>query len=129
MDAAKIVSDAIIGNDFRTIIVNDKPYTIYPPTIKKIAGAISCLSEIEEKEGDSVKDVFLSTLGAVRQYAKALSWMINGCDSLDTELSNGTFEEVVNGLDIAFSLISPKVFSKAVSLMKSARLLAAKQKV
>lgn len=128
MDAAKIVSDAIVGKDFRTVIVNDKPYTIYPPTINKIAGAISCLSEIDTKDGETIKDVFFGVMGSVEQYAKALSWMINGCESLDTELSNGTYDDVVNALDIAFGLISPEVFSKAVSLMKSARALAAKQK-
>lgn len=128
MNAAKIVSDAIVGKDFRTIIVNEKPYTIYPPTVKKIAGAISCLASIEAKEGDTIKDVFFSTLSAVDQYTKALSWMIVGSEELDNELSEGRFDDVVDSLEIAFGLIPPQVFSTAVSLIMKARLLAAKQK-
>ena len=38
-NAAKIVSSAVLGMDFRTAVINGKVYMIYPPTIHKIAGA------------------------------------------------------------------------------------------
>lgn len=41
---AKIVSESIIGSDFRTVFVAGKAYTVYPPTVHKLAGAISHLS-------------------------------------------------------------------------------------
>lgn len=39
-EAAQLVSESILGVDFRTILINNKPYTIYPPTIKIICRGI-----------------------------------------------------------------------------------------
>ena len=47
---AKVISQSIIGNDFRTIIVNKKGYTIYPPTIHNLSNAISYLCDVREGE-------------------------------------------------------------------------------
>ena len=47
---AKVISQSIIGNDFRTIIVNKKGYTIYPPTIHSLSNAISYLCDVREGE-------------------------------------------------------------------------------
>ena len=123
---AKIISESIIGTDFRTVFVAGKAYTVYPPTIHKLSGAISCLAGV--KEADNLKDVLLS-LGESEAYNKALSWLITGDESLSEELANGTYEENVNALDEAFSLIDSKVFLKAVSLAKNVSLLAAKPRL
>lgn len=122
---AKIVSESIIGSDFRTIIVNGKSYTVYPPTIHKLAGAISHLSGVQEAE--NLKDVLLS-LGESEAYSKALSWLIVGNDSLSVELAKGTYKENVDALEEALSMIDSKVFLKAVSLARNVSLLAAKPK-
>lgn len=122
---AKIVSESIIGSDFRTIIVNGKSYTVYPPTIHKLAGAISHLSGVQEAE--NLKDVLLS-LGESEAYSKALSWLIVGNDSLSVELAKGTYKENVGALEEALSMIDSKVFLKAVSLARNVSLLAAKPK-
>ncbi len=55
---AKIVTESIIGSDFRTVFVAGKAYTVYPPTVHKLAGAISNLSDIQE--ADNLKEVLLS---------------------------------------------------------------------
>lgn len=123
---AKIISESIIGSDFRTVIVGGKSYTVYPPTIHRLAGAISHLSGVQE--ADNMKAVLLS-LGESEVYSKALSWLIVGDDSLQEELSKGTYEENVNALDEVFSMIDSKVFLKAVSLAKNVSLLAAKPKL
>ena len=123
---AKIISESIIGTDFRTVFVAGKAYTVYPPTIHKLSGAISCLAGV--KEADNLKEVLLS-LGESEAYSKALSWLITGDESLSEELANGTYEENVNALDEAFSLIDSKVFLKAVSLAKNVSLLAAKPRL
>ena len=120
---AKILSESIIGSDFRTVFVGGRAYTVYPPTIHKLAGAISHLSDVHE--ADNVKDVLLS-LGESKSYSKALSWLICGDESLSEELAKGTYEENVNALDEALSLIDSKVFLKAVSLARNVSLLAAK---
>lgn len=123
---AKIISEAIIGLDFKTVFVGGRAYTIYPPTIHKLAGAISHLSGVEE--ADNLKEILLS-LGESEVYCKALSWLINGDERLSDELAKGTYEENVNALDEAFSLIDSKVFLKAVSLAKNVSLLAAKPRL
>ena len=127
-NAAKIISDAIIGNDFKTVIVNNKPYTIYPPIIHKIAGAASCFSSVDIGECNSFKDIFMLCKDN-EMLAKALSWMIKDNESLVKKLSKGTNNEVVDALLIAFSLVSTEDFLKAVSLMKSVLSLAAKAKL
>lgn len=123
---AKIISESIIGSDFRTIFVAGKIYTVYPPTIHKLAGAISYLSGVQE--ADNLKDVLLS-LGKSEAYSKALSWLITGDESLSEELAKGTYEENVNALDEALSMIDSKAFLKAASLAKNVSLLAAKPKL
>ena len=122
---AKIVSDAIIGNDFKVVVVNGKSYIIYPPTIHKIAVAASYLSNVGKIE--NLEDIFLS-MKDTPNASHALSWLINGNDELFEELSKGTFEENVEALSIAFSLISVENFMKLSALVKNVASLAAKQK-
>ena len=123
---AKIISESIIGMDFRTVIVGSKSYTVYTPTIHKLAGAISHLSNIQDAE--SLREVLLS-LGDSTAYSKALSWLIAGDESLNEELSQGILDEVVDALDETLSMIDSKVFLKAVSLAKNVSLLAAKPRL
>ena len=120
---AKIVSESIIGSDIRTVFVAGKAYTVYPPTIHKLAGAISYLSDV--KDAESMREILLS-LGESEAYSKALSWLIDGDESLSEELAKGTYEENVNALDEALSMIDSKVFLKAVNLARNVSLLAAK---
>jgi hypothetical protein len=124
---AKAITDAIVGNDFKTIVINEKAYTMYPPTIYKLSGCISCLSSINIDEYSTLKDMF-KFYGDVKILAKALSWMIQGDDGLTDELCQGTLDEVVDALTSSFSLISTTVFQQAVSLMRSASLLAARER-
>lgn len=125
--AAKIVADSIICMDIESVIVGGKAYNIKPPTIYKIAGATSCLSQLDFKEGATVKDIFLSMKDS-GQYVKALSWFIKGDESLSGELGKGTYEEVINALEKAYEMISPKVFLRAVNLARNVSRLTAKQK-
>lgn len=126
-EAAKIISNAIIGGSFKTVIVNEKPYTVYAPRIYTMAGAFSCLAELDLKEGASLKDILLSQKDSDK-YAEALSWFIKGDASLKDELSKGTYEEVINGLSESFNLISPQVFRNAVNLTRNAAEMTAKAK-
>lgn len=123
-NASKLVSDAIIGGDYVVVYVNGKAYPISPPTIKRLAEAISCLSELDLGDTGTLKDIFLASKDC-EAYARALSWFIKGNVSLSAELSNGTIEEVVDALEKAFGMIDITPFLKAASLTRSARLLAA----
>lgn len=124
-NAAKIVSSAILGMDGKTIIVNGKAYVINPPTIKKLVGAGVYLSDISEK-ANSMSDILKSL--SMDNVSHALSWFIIGDDSLFDELSEGTFDEVVSGLEAAYSLISTENFLKLSALARNVANLIAKQK-
>lgn len=124
-NAAKIVSSAILGMDFKVVIVNGKSYIVTPPTIKKIAGAAYWLSDV--KDGKNIKEL-LASINDVEPLAHALSWFIQGSDSLFEELSNGTLDEVIDGLESAYSLLSTKNFLRLSVLAKNVASLTAKQR-
>lgn len=125
--ASKLVSDAIVGGDYTIVYVNSKAYAVTPPTIKRLAGAISCISELDFTEDGTIKDMLLSTKDC-KAYAKALSWLVKGDLSLCDDLCEGTLEEVVDALTASLELVGINPFLKAVSLTKSASLLAATPK-
>ena len=123
--ASKIVSAAVLGKDFETVFVNGKAYVIHPPTIHKIAGAGYYLSDL--KDGITVMDM-LRSLKDVDTASLALSWLIQGDETLHEELSHGTFEEVIEALATGLSMISAENFYKLSVLAKNVALLTAKQR-
>lgn len=125
VNASKIVNSAIIGMDFKPIVVNGKAYVVMPPTIHKIAGAGYYLSDVSD--GSTMKDVLLS-LNNIDSAAHALSWLVQGDDGLYEELSKGTFDEVVEGLCEAYSLISVENFCKLSALARNVQSLTARQR-
>ena len=121
--ASKLVADAILGKDSVTIMVNGKTYCISPPTIIKLVKAAKYLDSFEE--GKSLVEI-LGMLKDLGNACKALSVFIQGDESISDELSKGTLEEVVNGLQTAYSLISIKDFQTLSILAKSAARMIAK---
>lgn len=125
--ASKLVCDAIIGRDYTLVYVNGKAYPIKPPTIKRLAGAISCISNFDFDDKGTLKEMLLS-LKDSKAYAQALSYLISGDLSLSEELCEGTFEEVVDALSSVLDMVGVTPFLKAASLTRSASLLAANQR-
>ena len=121
--ASKLVADAILGEDTVMIIVNGKAYYVSPPTIIKLVNAAKYLDSFEE--GKTLAEV-LGMLKNLNDACKALSVFIQGDESISDELSKGTLEEVVNGLQTAYSLISIKDFQTLSILAKSAARMIAK---
>lgn len=124
-EGSKIVSDAIIGNDFVTVMVANKMYAVMPPTIHKLAGAGLYLSGFGKEE--TLHDI-IKSVNDSDKLSLALSWLINGNDSLSDELSRGSFDELVNALCEAYSLISVENFTKLSALAKNVARLIANQK-
>lgn len=120
---AKAVGEAITGLDFITVVVCGKAYTVLPPTINRIAGAAKCLSGV--REANTLREILL-TLEDTDRLAKALSWFINDDEAMADELGEGRPEELVDALEDCLSMVSIKVFLRAVSLARSVSLLAAK---
>lgn len=111
--------------DSAVIVVNHKRYLLAPPTIHKIAGAAYYLSDLED--GKSFRDI-IATINDAGKLAHALSFFIKGDTTLAEELSYGTFDEVVAGLETAYSMISAKNFMTLSALAKSVANLTAKAK-
>lgn len=122
---SKIVSASIIGEDFINVMVNGKCYTVFPPTIHKLAGAGMYLSDLGDEQ--SVRDVIKSVNNS-NSLAHALSWLLIDNDGLFEELSQGTFDELVDAIDEAYSLISVESFAKLSTLAKNVSKLIANQK-
>lgn len=123
--ASKLVGGALIGMDSAVVVVNHKRYLLAPPTIHRIAGAAYYLSDLEE--GKSFRDI-IATINDASKLTHALSFFIKGDISLAEELSYGTFDEVVAGLETAYSMISAKNFMTLSALAKSVASLTAKAK-
>lgn len=120
-----MVSSALLGRDGVKITVGGKEYEILPPTIKRMVGAGYYLSDFGNET--STKDI-MQTLSEYGKLTKALSWYIQGDESLAEELSAGTLEEVVNGLETAFRQIGLENFTRLLTLVRSVKRAIAKQR-
>lgn len=123
--ASKIVGGAIIGMDSENVTVNGRRYVLHPPTIHQIASAAYYLSGIGD--GKTVKEV-LSAINETSNATRALSCLIAGDVSLYEELSQATLDEVLDALEVAYSLMSAKNFTRLSALARSVANLTAKQK-
>lgn len=123
--AAKEVGSAIMQMDFRTVVVGGKAYTVMPPTIEKIASVGYYFSEA--KDGGSIKEV-IASLADARLWAHALSWLIEGNDSLYDTFCKADANELVDALVESLSLISAENFLKLLALTKNVARLTAKPK-
>ena len=123
--AAQLVSSAIAGMDFATVIVNGKVYVIMPPTIYKLSSVGYYFSQLGE--GETVRDLLL-TIGSIDKLACILSILICGDISLSDELAQGSIDEVVSAVDEGLALINVEPFMKLSALRKSVLMLTAKPK-
>ena len=124
--AAKIVSDALLGIDFKNVEIGGMIYTIEPPTIKVICRAISHFSKIG-MDGDNIMEAIKELPRATEDMLKGISCFICGNEDLAKDLENGTFEEIKNALEVCFSMMDISAF-QCVSSMKNVSMLAAKPK-
>lgn len=133
-EASKTVASAILGLDGKTIIVNDTAYAVMPPTIERIAGAAYYLADIEDCE--SIADV-IRLMKNIDNAAKALAWFV--CEEQDTKMkmvsevaklapviAKAPIEEILDGLEAAFSLIDIENFRKLSALARNVGMLTAK---
>ena len=124
--ASKLVSAAILGLDGETVIIAGRAYHILPPTIRRIAQAAYYLSDM--KEANTMYELF-SSFGDMKPLCSALSCLIRGDESLADELMDGTLEETVEALEIAYSLASVENFYRLSALARNVASLTAKQRL
>ncbi len=123
MEAYKIISGAILGVDFESVFVGGRVYHIHPPTIRRFVGAMHSIGEVK---GDSLAELVksLDMDGA----AKALSWLIQGDESLYDTFREARVDEVVEALIIGLSLIGAENFIKLSALLRNVTSLIARPK-
>ncbi|WP_099147183.1 hypothetical protein [Bacteroides sp. KFT8] len=124
--AAKIVSDALLGMDFKNVEIGGIVYTIKPPTIKIICRAIRHFSNIG-MTGDNILEAINELPEATEDMLKGISCFICGSGDLVNALENGTFEEIKEALEVCFSMMDISAF-QCVSSMKNVSMLAARPK-
>lgn len=111
-----MIADAITGKDFAIVRVKAKRYAVFPPTINKLALAIGSLSELPDC--DNLREI-LTAMGQCDKIAEALSYLIEGDDSIKGEFCECTIAELVPALETALTMVDVTPFSKAVNLAKS----------
>lgn len=121
--AAKIVSDSLLGLDFKNVEIGGMIFTIKPPTIKVICQAIRYFSTVEML-GTTIVEAINSIPDVSDGLLKGLSCFICGDESMAKVLESGTFEEVKDALEVCFSMMDTSAF-QCVSSMKNVSMLAA----
>ena len=124
--AAKIVSDVLLGLDFKNVEIGGMIYTIKPPTIKVICRAIRHFSNIG-MTGDNIMEAIKELPEATEDMLEGISCFSCGSEDLAKALENGTFEEIKEALEACFSMMDISAF-QCVSSMKNVSMLAAKPK-
>lgn len=133
--AAKAVSDALLGLDFKnveiggmiyTIKLGGMIYTIKPPTIKTICRAIRHFSNIG-MDGNNIIEAIEELPEATEDMLKGVSCFICGNEDFAKQLEGGTFEEIRTALEVCFSMMDISAF-QCVSSMKNVSMLAARPK-
>ena len=124
--AAKTVSDALLGLDFMNVEIGGMVYTIKPPTIKVICRAIHHFSNVG-MEGDNIVEAIKELPEVTEDMLKGVSCFICGSEDLAKALENGTFDEIKNGLETCFSMMDISAF-QCVSSMRNVSMLAARPK-
>lgn len=127
MNAVELVSQALLGTDKESILVNGKEYYIAPPTIKRIVGAGQHLARFGDENIESPEE-YIREMVQMISWSKALSWFIKGDESLADELSEGTLAEVLAGVETAIRLIDLQNFIRLSVLAKNVKMLIAKQR-
>lgn len=126
MNGAKLISGDMLGMNFKNIEVNGKFYTLFPPTIEKIAGAAYYLSDfVDFKEGSDL----IRAMKNMKSASMALSWFVTEDESLAEEFSKGTIGDITNGIEAALSMIDIENFRKLSVLAGNVARLTAKPKL
>ena len=124
--AAKAVSDALLGLDFKNVEIGGMIYTIKPPTIKTICRAIRHFSNIGV-DGNNIIEAIEELPEATEDMLKGVSCFICGNEDFAKQLEGGTFEEIRTALEVCFSMMDISAF-QCVSSMKNVSMLAARPK-
>lgn len=137
-EAAKLVTESILGVDFQTVFIAGKPYTIYPPTIKIVCRGLKEWSSVDI-ELNKEENISLANIpDNAPIMLKGLAFFVIG-DVQDWEdRSNALYEEWINGTPsvtvkemfeackIVCGLLGVNDFFGCAALLKNVVMMAAK---
>ena len=130
--AVKTMSDLLVGDYCKTIIVGGKVFVLKAPAIKVIARITKYFSLIDIPMDADIKEMMKITSEHSDNIVKGLSCLIVGdvdgyelkSEKVAEELRSGTHEELCSALIVAFNLITGKDFFQcASSAMELANLI------
>ena len=124
MRLSQDVAKAITGNDYKAVLIADKRYVLFPPTIHQLAGACTCLAHLSDNL-ETLHDALMREENLMAA-PKALSWLIQGNEELAQELSHGTLEELVTALMQAYQMVDTSPFQALSAMKKNMAMLIAR---
>ena len=135
-EAAKLVSESALGLDFKTILIGNKCYSFYPPTIKTLYRALSCFARVgvegEYTRLDVIKEVPENTPYLIKGLSVLLTGDIRGwkrkARRMEKVLESATLKELRQIMETAVSLIGGDDFFVCAALARSVAKMAATRK-
>ena len=122
MDAVKLVSGEILGINSETVSIGGEVYVMNPPTIRRLVGASMYLGGVSSFE--NVTELVRAV--ASDDLARALSWLVQGDESMTEKFLDCDVNEVALGVVVGINMIDPGNFTALSALARNARSLIAK---
>lgn len=123
-EAVKTMSDLLVDNYCKTVLVGGKVFVIKAPAIKVIVRVTRYLSLVEIPKDVSVNEMLKITSEQSENIVKGLSYLVAGdvedyeqkATEAAEELQSGTHEELYSAFLVAFNLITGKELFQCASL-------------
>lgn len=129
MNSSKLVTDSLLGLDFRYVIVAGEPFRINPPTIETLCRAINHLGLIEQH---TTLVEFIEQIEHFREHAaNGIACFIVPQDGEEynrvvQQLNHATIGELKEALATAINLLSLSDFFAFAALAQNVASMAAK---
>ncbi len=136
-EAAKLVSDSLLGDDFTTIKIGGKVYTVYSPSIKVLCRSVAEFSKID-MNGEYNKLTVLSELPEnVPHIIKGLSSLIVGdvkcwrwkARRVGKNIKSSSLKELKSIIEEVLPLLGGDAFFACAASLTSMSKIAAKPKL
>lgn len=133
-NGAKVVADAILGEDLKFVTIGKEVYSIKPPCIEVILKAIRYLAKVKLETDKHTKASILSEYAKNTDYiTRALAVLVTGEDNRKTKkvaekFKKGTYHELLLAYNAAIHMMGGDDFFALAQLAKNLQNVAARPK-
>ena len=133
-NGAKVVADAVLGEDLKFVTIGKEVYSIKPPCIEVILKAIRHLAKVKLETDKHTKVSILSEYSRNTDHiTRALAILITGEDNRKTKkvaksLKKGTYHELLLAYNTAVHMMGGDDFFALAQLAKNLQKVAARPK-